>query len=70
MFFEHEKKHTALRCRDGFLERLAVFRKSRIDRIKIVVQILVVNVLGFSGLEIQTLLARRRRSKRLKKAGK
>jgi hypothetical protein len=70
MFFEHKKKHAALGRRDGLLEWLAVFRQSRIDRIKVVVQIFVVNVFGFAGLEIQTLFARWRRSKGLKEAGK
>ena len=70
MLLEHEEQHTALRGRDGVLQSLAVLRQPREDRVEVVVQVLVVDVLGLAGLQIQTLLARWRWVKRLKENSK
>ena len=60
VLLEHEEEHAALRSDDGAVEGAAVLRQPREDRVELVVQILVVDVLGLARLEVVPRLGGRR----------
>ena len=67
VFFQDQEKHASLRCGDGLLEGSAVIREPREDGIPLVIEILVVDVLGNSCLQVVTGFGGRRRFQSLKK---
>jgi hypothetical protein len=65
VFFQHKKKVASLGRRDCFLQWFTINGKPRVNRVEVVVQIFVVDELGLTRLEIQTLFARWRRMESL-----
>ena len=61
VLLEHEEEHAALRSDDGAVEGAAVVGQPREDRVELVVEVLVVDVLRLARLEVVTRLRRRRR---------
>ena len=61
VLLEHEEEHAALRSDDGAVEGAAVVRgQPREDRVELVVEVLVVDVLRLARLEVVPRLGRRR----------
>ena len=60
VLLEHEQQHAALRGPDGAVERATVLRQPRKDRVELVVEILVVDVLRLPRFEVVPRLGGRR----------
>ena len=61
MLLEDEEEHAPLRGDDGAVEGAAVVGQPREDRVELVVEVLVVDVLRLARLQVVTRLRRRRR---------
>ena len=60
MLLEDEEEHAALRGNDGAVEDATVLGQPREDRLELIVEILVVDVLRLARLEVVPRLGRRR----------
>ena len=61
VLLEDEEEHAPLRGDDGAVEGAAVVGQPREDRVELVVEVLVVDVLRLARLQVVTRLRRRRR---------